>query len=135
MVNNKKISPSYFVPAILWALFILLVCLVSPKYIPTVEFNLISPDKIAHLVLFGFLCQLLIWALIKNQLFRHKNILLLMVVTIVYGAVIELLQMLMHNGRNADFDDMIANATGAILVYLIYIIFYRSLNRRISRNA
>jgi len=53
----------------------------------------------------------------------------------VYGAVIELLQMLMHNGRNADVDDMLANAAGAVFVYLIYIVFYRSLNRRIGRAS
>lgn len=122
-------------PAILWALFILLVCLVSPKYIPVVEFNIFSPDKIAHLALFGLLCQLLVWASIKNNIFNHKNILLFTLATIVYGAVIELLQMAMHNGRSADIDDIVADAAGALFVYLFYIVFYRSLNRKISRTS
>jgi VanZ family protein len=135
LAKRKKISFSYFVPAILWALFILMVCLVSPKYIPVVEFNLFAPDKLAHLLLFGLLCQLLAWGSVKNRLSAHRDILLAMGITIVYGALIELLQMLMRNGRSADIDDILADAAGAFLVYLFYIIFYRSLNNRINRSA
>lgn len=120
----------YFVPAILWALFIMLVCLVSPKYIPVVKFDLFSPDKIAHASLFGFLCLLLNWALNKNNFLSYKNMLLLTAATIVYGAFIELLQMLLRNGRTADIDDIIANGFGALLIYLFYSLYYRSLIRK-----
>jgi len=120
----------YFVPAILWALFIMLVCLVSPKYIPVVKFDLFSPDKIAHATLFGFLCLLLNWALNKNNFLSYKNMLLLTAATIVYGAFIELLQMLLRNGRTADIDDIIANGFGALLIYLFYSLYYRSLIRK-----
>ncbi len=117
-------------PAILWALFILLVCLVSQKYIPNVKFNLLSPDKIAHIALFGVLCLLLIWGLNKNNFLSYKNMLWLTLCTIGYGALIELLQMITRNGRVADWDDIIANAFGAALVYLFYSLYYRSLSRK-----
>lgn len=120
----------YFVPAGLWALLIMFVCLVSPKYIPVVKFDLFSPDKIAHALLFGILCLLLIWGLNKNNFLSYKNMFLLTVCTIAYGAVIELLQMVSRNGRNADFDDIIANGFGALLIYLFYSLYYRSLIRK-----
>lgn len=107
----------------------------SPKYIPDVEFNLLAPDKIAHFLLFGLLLQLLLWGLIKNRVFTYKNIFLFTVFTVLYGALMELLQMLMHNGRSADIEDIAADALGALAACLIYIAFYRSLSRRINREA
>ena len=120
----------YFVPAVLWALLILIVCLVSPKYIPVVKFELFSPDKIAHALMFGVLCLLLIWGLNKINFLSYKNMFLLTLSTIVYGAVIELLQMISRNGRSADVDDIIANGFGALIICLFYSLYYRSLSRK-----
>ena len=38
----------------------------------------------------------------------------------MYGVLMEFLQRTMHNGRNFEFKDMIANLTGAIVGILIY---------------
>lgn len=114
-------------PAILWALFILLVCLVSPAYIPDVEFRLLSPDKIAHAGLFGLLSMLGVWGSLKNQILNHKILLITCLAIIVYSILIELLQMFMRNGRNADIDDIVANSIGVFFTYLFYRLFYRSL--------
>ena len=135
LAQDKKIFYSYFVPAMACASLILVLCLMSPKYIPDIEFRLLSPDKIAHFLLFGLLLQSLIWGLVKNQLFSYRNIFWFTAATIAYGALIELLQMLMRNGRSADVDDIVADAIGAVLVCLIHLVFYRSLSRRISRSA
>lgn len=120
----------YFVPATLWALLILVVCLVSPNYIPVVKFELFSPDKIAHALMFGILCLLLIWGLNKNNFLSYKNMFLLTLSTIAYGALIELLQMISRNGRSFDVDDIIANGFGALIIYLFYSLYYRSLSRK-----
>jgi len=128
--TKKKISSLYFVPAGLWAAIIMVVCLLSPSYIPVVEFDLLSPDKIAHAALFGFLCLLLQWGISKNGFLNYKNMFWLTFLTVVYGAIIELLQMVSRNGRQADVDDILANGFGALMVYLCYIIYYRSLIRK-----
>lgn len=133
MAQQQKISYSYFAPALACTLFILILCLMSPQYIPDVEFNLLSPDKVAHFLLFGILLLAIIWGLVKNQRFTHKNIYLFTVLTILYGGLIELLQMMMRNGRSADVDDVLADAAGAVLVGLIHIVFYRSLSRKMDR--
>lgn len=62
----------------------------------------------------------------------HKNILIVVGITVVYGAIIELLQMISRAGRHADVDDILANATGAVVVYLFYVFYYRSLIRKTS---
>jgi glycopeptide antibiotics resistance protein len=132
--NSKNKAYMYFVPAGLWALLIMFVCLVSPKYIPVVKFDLFSPDKIAHALLFGILCLFLIWGLNKNNFLTHKNMLLLTLSTIGYGAIIEFLQMISRNGRQADIDDIIANSFGALLIYLFYSIYYRSIIRKTAEE-
>ncbi len=38
----------------------------------------------------------------------------------LWGVLMEILQRTMHNGRNFEFRDMIANLTGAIIGLMIY---------------
>lgn len=126
--TKPKFSYTYYVPAMLWALFILLVCLVSPAYIPKIEFRLLSPDKLAHAGLFGLLSMLSVWGSQKNAILTHRVLFITCLLIVVYSVCIELLQMMMRNGRHADIDDIVANTIGVFFTYLFYRIFYRSLN-------
>ena len=49
-----------------------------------------------------------------------KPIYLLLTGVFMYGVLMEILQRTMHNGRNFEFMDMVANLTGAIVGILIY---------------
>jgi VanZ family protein len=117
----------YFVPAIVWALFILVICTMSPKHIPKVEWELISADKAAHFGLFFMQTIFLLFAFVKSKRtsFYYKTISTVSV--ILFGMLVELLQMLMRLGRSADWDDVLANSIGVISASLLFIVFYRSL--------
>jgi VanZ family protein len=45
---------------------------------------------------------------------------LLLTTVFMYGALMEILQRTMHNGRSFEFMDMVANLIGAIIGTLIY---------------
>lgn len=117
----------YKVPAIVWALFIFTSCLISPKYIPEVKFDLFQLDKLVHLVLFGMQFFLIVWSFRKLHRLSFAVILYAALFSFLYGVLIEFLQMIMKYGRSADLDDMIANTGGVLLVSLFYTIYYRSL--------
>jgi VanZ family protein len=81
-------------------------------------------DKIVHLSMYFGLSILLCWSFEVN---RKKMLPLyaLLAGVFLWGVLMEILQRTMHNGRNFEFRDMIANLTGAILGLLIYRYFDR----------
>lgn len=75
--------------------------------------------KIAHLCMYLGLSIIALWSLrIRPQ--QMKLIYLLLAAIFMYGATMEVLQRLMHDGRTFHFSDMLANLTGAIAGILIY---------------
>ncbi len=81
-------------------------------------------DKVIHVCMYLGLSFLASWNfdIIHKQM---KYIFTLLAGVFMYGVLMEILQRTMHNGRNFDFRDMVANLTGAILGILIYRYFDR----------
>jgi len=76
-------------------------------------------DKVVHICMYLGLSFLASWSYDighKGMKFMY----LLLAGVFMYGVVMEVLQRTMHNGRDFDFKDMIANLTGTILGLLIY---------------
>lgn len=76
-------------------------------------------DKMAHLCMYFGLSFLACWSL-RISRNRMKPIYLLLLGVFLYGVLMELLQRTMHNGRNFEFRDMIANLLGAVTGIVIY---------------
>lgn len=76
-------------------------------------------DKAVHLCMYLGLSFLACWSFEINRN-RMKPFYLMLSGVFMYGVLMEILQRTMHNGRNFDFRDMIANLTGAIAGILIY---------------
>jgi len=106
-------------PAILWALLILILCGIPGQRIPHVDFlSWLKPDKIVHLFLFGLLSYLLIRGFTRQQavaLFTAHPRLWALLLTIAYGALIELLQQYVLIDRSGEVFDALADALGAFL--------------------
>ncbi len=76
-------------------------------------------DKLVHICMYLGLSLLACWIYdICHQ--RLRFICTLLTAVFMYGALMEVLQHTMHNGRGFDFKDMIANLIGAIIGALIY---------------
>jgi VanZ family protein len=81
-------------------------------------------DKVVHICMYLGLSFLACWSFeIRRD--RMKPLYFMLVTVFMYGILMEVLQRTMHNGRNFDFRDMIANLTGAIVGILIYRYFDR----------
>jgi VanZ family protein len=81
-------------------------------------------DKAVHLCMYLGLSFLACWSLEINRK-KMSPLYMMLAVIFMWGVLMEILQRTMHNGRNFDFRDMIANLTGAIIGIVIYRYFDR----------
>ena len=110
----------YFVASIFWAGLILILTLTPGTSIP--DYKIFTYDKLGHLVIFLVLAYLFVSGLHQNNPeSSKKSILIGMILTIIYGALIEYAQDHIPH-RSMDWVDMIANCSGSFLgISLFYI--------------
>lgn len=115
-----------WIPALAWALFILLLTLMPAQVVPGGGFlGRYHLDKVVHAVLFGVLLVLLARALGRvpgKAQGSARPLRIAALVAIGYGALTELLQELTGAGRRGDVWDLVADATGVIIaaVWLLW---------------
>src|SRR5690242_14174949 len=106
-------------PALLWALFVLILCGIPGQQLPQVNFwKWLKPDKLVHLFLFGVLCYLLIKGFMKLESGNFPGAnpkLWAVLLSTAYGVLIEILQATVFVDRTGDVRDAIANGIGALL--------------------
>lgn len=108
-----------FSRSILWAVIILVLCTIPGKDIPEPDFlRWLKADKLTHIFLFGTLAYLLL--LDASSIPGKKLTFILIVITIAYGGLIELLQSIPIVQRDSDIRDAAANAIGAIFGWWLY---------------
>jgi VanZ family protein len=109
----------YNVFALLWAFFILVLCGIPGQHIPRLAFiDWLRPDKIVHLFLFGVLSVLLIRAFQQQLYFvflNHHPKISSVLISTVYGIVIEILQAYVFINRSGEVLDAVADAVGALI--------------------
>lgn len=115
----------YTYPALLWAVFILLLTMSPGKEFP--EVSLLSFDKIVHVFLFAVLSYLFVRGFMRQSRFinvRYRPVITSLFVCILFGAATELMQSYILNDRRGDVLDFIANSMGAGTGVLIFILIY-----------
>ena len=115
--------------ALIWAFLILVLCTMPVSGIePFRLLDLFSFDKVVHMVLFAFQFWFLVIGIIKQRIFSYKrkrSARLAFIITIIYGAVIELIQGYILENRTMDVMDMIANIVGAAMGWGMFYYFKR----------
>lgn len=115
--------------ALLWAFLILVLCAMPVSGIKSVKLlDLLSFDKLAHMLMFALQFWFIAIGLVKQYKFSYKrnrasSIAFLLAVS--YGGLIELMQGYVLSGRTMDIMDMIANVIGAIFGWILFRIFNR----------
>ena len=107
---------------IIYSVLITIAFLSSTNGLPKIDLNL-PIDKVIHLIIYILL--IVIWLLyfyIKqdNQL-SVRDVFVIFIAILVYGIVIEILQEQLTTTRQADYLDVIANLTGAIIGLMIFL--------------
>jgi len=128
---------SPFVITIIWALFILFICLIPGSNIPKLNsIDIPYLDKMIHFGMYLILSILLV-STIRRSSFFDKNpklsYMLVVLLAILYGGAIELLQDIEVFARDSDYLDFIANAAGVISGLFIYFLLRKLLIRMLGK--
>jgi VanZ family protein len=123
----------YYVPAIVWALVILLATTIPASSIPVaLRLGIKDLDKFIHFFLFAVFGALLAFALFKQQQkFWHNNyIWLSLIFGLLFGALTEGLQFLFISSRSGNLIDLAFNFFGTVFGVL----FFRGISSFFSKN-
>lgn len=117
-------------PAIVWALFILVLMGTPGNYFPSVTtfWDWLAPDKMVHVFVFGILSFLILRS-IPQQYFESKKrytfVASAIGVALAYGLLTEVLQAHVFTGRNGNAYDFLADGIGAFTGWLAFRLVYR----------
>jgi len=104
--------------SIAWALLIAFLCLTPGNALPQWEWaDLLSVDKLVHVLMFGVLSYLLARGFrdrASNTWSDAKVLLIAGLLSFAYGGLMELLQDTPGLGRHGDVVDLTANTIGAV---------------------
>lgn len=115
----------YFVPSVVWAVIIFALSTNTPVEIgPTEWLDFLSIDKVGHFTFYCIFCVLLCWGFFRTEhplkTISATKLVIAVTVVMVYGVIMELLQLKFYEGRQLEFMDMIANAIGAIIGAIVF---------------
>lgn len=103
---------------------IMLTTLLPSTFMPaTTVWDLFSFDSFAHIFLFSVLVFLMIVGLKKQfsfPQFRHYAIRYAFLISLIYGAIIELLQHYFIYGRDGNMVDFVSNSIGCLLGIIFF---------------
>ena len=121
-----------YIYSLLWALFILCVCGMNGSYIPEIHFSdIIQPDSLAHITLFGLQTWFIAIDSKRKLISKRPSIRLILpalVISAIYGVIIEVLQATVFVNRSYDYMDMAANTLGCALAsFVLFVKFKKTL--------
>ena len=111
----------YGLLTLVWIAIMLLLTLAPALEMPdTPAWNLVSFDTAAHAGVFAVLAGLSwLWLRGRRGQAAGRAAGLVLVGCVAFGALIEVLQYVMHQGRHAEWSDLLSDAIGAALVLLL----------------
>jgi len=111
-----KTALKYYWPAILWALFIFIMCTIKLGKIGDSPIFFPGFDKLVHSGFFFVMVVFYTTGLIRQQsprVISYTAIIIITLFAIVYGGSIELLQNYVFTWRDGEWGDLFADAVGA----------------------
>lgn len=118
----------YLIPALLWLSVITWLSVMPNLQLPTVKF--FAPDKLGHAGAYGLLSCLLLYGFTRLQAAKGAGLGAretggILAFAAAYGVLMEFVQYAFVPGRYYEYGDMLANATGALLGWLVFRLFSR----------
>ncbi len=121
-IIKHLLERKFFWLALIWTFVITVASLVSVNSFSKIKS--VGNDKIVHFLFYLFF--VILWGLVKRQNdSNRKYYLFVFLVAMSYGLIIEVLQEILTNTRQADFYDFLANTIGAF-VGLIVLLYYKN---------
>lgn len=123
MNHLKKIFP-----AVLWAILIFVLSIVSGNRLPKIQLDWIQPDKLAHAGVYFVFAGLLFYGLKPFFSERRKVFFGAILISSGFGIAMELVQFLFFPGRFFEILDIIANISGSIGSLIVINYFFNDRN-------
>ncbi len=129
-VTNQKFSFKFLIisfwPSFLWGIIILILSLISGEQAKKISFlKFEHADKLAHLGLYFIFSYLIMFGFKKfylNEIFKHRKqaIFSALIISVIFGALMEFLQMYLKSNREAELYDFVANSIGTIIAIILF---------------
>jgi VanZ family protein len=117
--NLSALKKTVFVLAIGWTLLIAFLCLITFNDLPSVKVK--GADKMVHVTFYFVLIMLWgFYSKLQQDGIRIPKIFRIVIISILYGIVLEILQETLTTTRHADMLDVLANSTGATLALALF---------------
>ncbi|WP_162996729.1 VanZ family protein [Mucilaginibacter kameinonensis] len=113
-----KLFLKYHGPAILWALFVLVICSVHLDSVDKSPLFFEGFDKLTHCGLFFTLIVLVCFGVIRQQKpkrLTYTGMFIIWIVSIIFGGLIEILQVSIFTWRTGDWNDLFCDVLGACM--------------------
>lgn len=113
-----------------WASLIFLLSAIPVVETPSLSW--LEPDKLVHVIFYTILTLLICRAVNRhNKLLEPGKVLFIsLIISILYGGLIEFIQEELLPWRSGDMYDFLADVVGALLGSLIFIYFYRKSKKK-----
>ena len=126
-----RVALKYYWPAILWALFILILCSIKIGEVSESPLFFAGFDKLVHCGLF-FVMMVFITACYTRKysvaVLSDKTIAILTVITIAYGGLIEILQKYFFSWRSGEWNDLFADVIGILMAAFSIFIMLKAIS-------
>ena len=106
----------YNSPSILWAAFILVICLMPGRNVPVVR--ILHFDKVVHVSIYIVFAVVTYYGWKRQITFRafHRQAALKIIILLaLYGLAVEVMQETLTTDRHFDLYDALANSIGAVI--------------------
>lgn len=127
--NLLVLKQIYLFLALSWTIIVLSLCLMNSSDIPKVSIE--NADKFIHYI-FHFVFTVL-WFLFINKKYKFivlKSLSIVVLMSISFGVLIELLQTFYTSTRSGDFLDVLFNTFGAILASISILMYKRVFSKK-----
>lgn len=133
----KRLTEDFY-PGLIIAIFIMVIMGLPGNYFPKVVsfWDWLGPDKVIHLIVFGMLSYSMLWGYRKKILshdvrYIKKFFLLILLLSVSYGALTELMQKYVFINRFGSIYDFIADAIGCVLGAIVFFLYFK---KKVKKN-
>ena len=127
-----KVTLKHYWPAILWALFILIICSIKLGEVSASPLFFPGFDKLVHCGLFFAATVFITRGYVRTQkqpALPHNSLLIITVIAIAYGGFIEILQHYVFTWRSGEWDDLFADIIGVFMATFSIFITAKALSK------
>lgn len=133
--NLKKRFTLSFIPAIAWLIIVTVLLLMPGDDVPNENWlSVIYFDKWVHAGLFGGLTFFFSLPLIYNSKSTKKLLIIIAILSFVYGVLMEFAQRYIAIDRDFDLYDMLADGIGSLIAFWLMLYLKRKFETNKSAN-